>query len=382
MAEVATASASPPPPPPVAAPMDTETASASPARQASPPPADSPAPEAPAAEAAPTDEATPIAVDGEGSPAPAAAPVEEDKPAEPTAEELEAQALKKRKLAVVADESKKRGRRMFGLLQSTLKQAKTAGENVSGAAQKRRELEERLANKLKDEKEEMERKGRSEREMKELKLQVVKKEEEIGRTEAIYRVRHTTKLQLANFLCTSFTMPPPPPSTDGISVPFAPRLPHGQRVAPGAPKPIYYRPYRLLAAQEDQIEDQIAAVKKAIRKEEEDWKAAKGEKFDELDLAKRKRDEQVEEVERAEREERQKRRREAEEREEKERERRGSGAEMVDRSRAEVVNGADEADVAMATEAVPVDKEEAEANGVDAGKADDKMDGGEEDLEY
>lgn len=198
-----------------------------------------------------------------------------------------------------------------------------------------------------------------------------------------YRVRHSTKLQLANFLCTSFSLPAPPPSTDDISVPFAPRLPHGQRIAPGAPKPIYYRPYRLLASQADQIEDQIAAVKKAIRKEEEAWKDAKGEKVDELESAKRKRDEQLDEVERAEREERQKRRREAEEKEEKEQEkRRGSDAEMVERSAADVVNDADEADVAMATEPVPVDKEEAEANGVEAGKPDDKMDGGEEDLEY
>lgn len=145
----------------------------------------SPTPNEPASAEGGSTEATPIVVDGEGTPAPP--PAAEEKAPSPTPEELEAQALKKRKLAVVADESKKRGRRMFGLLQSTLKQAKSAGENVSGAARKRIELEERLASKLKGEREEMERKGKSERESKELKLQVVRKEEEIGRIEAIVR---------------------------------------------------------------------------------------------------------------------------------------------------------------------------------------------------
>lgn len=123
-------------------------------------------------------------------------------PPAPTAEELEAQATKKRKLAVVADESKKRGRRMFGLLQSTLKQAKTATDpsKMTGAAAKRKELEDRLAKKLQGEKDEMEMKHSREREQKELKLDVVKREEEIGRAESIVsagsRMAHRTQLTL------------------------------------------------------------------------------------------------------------------------------------------------------------------------------------------
>lgn len=353
---------------------------------------------------------TPISVDAAASPAPAAVPAPAEEPATKAPElTLEEQATKKRKLAVLQDENKKRGKRMFGLLQSTLKQAKCAGENVSGAAAKRKELEERLAKKLKGEKEEMEKKGMVAREAKELKLSVVKKEEEIGRTEAIvssrprlfaelfwssraktriltqYAVRHATKLRLANFLCTSFTLPPPPPASDDISVAFAPRLPHALRVAnPTAPKPIYYRPYKLLRSQEDQIENQIAGVKSAIRKEKESWEDAKGEKIDELEQAKRKRDAQREEAERDEREARQKKRREAEEKEDQERRNStsGAGADVVGdvemRSKAEVVREADAEDVAMAS--APVFEEDTPAS--NGAAKDDKMEVGEEDLEY
>lgn len=58
-----------------------------------------------------------------------------------------------------------------------------------------------------------------------------------------YRNRHDTKLHLAGFLCTNFTLPPPPPSHDGITVPLAPRLPHALRLPnPKALKPVYYLP--------------------------------------------------------------------------------------------------------------------------------------------
>ena len=125
-------------------------------------------------------------------------------------------------------------------------------------------------------------------------------------------------MHLAGFLCTKFPLPAPPPATDGISVPFSPRLPHSLRVTnPQASRPIYWLPYRLLPSQEDQIDDQIDAVKKAIRKEKDDWLDVKEEKQDALAAAKRKRDEQLDELDRKDREERQKRRRQDEEREEK-----------------------------------------------------------------
>lgn len=165
-------------------------------------------------------------------------------------------------------------------------------------------------------------------------------------------------------------------------------MPHALRVAKptvASSKPLYYLPYKLLPFQEDQIENQIAAVKSAIRKEKDAWEDAKGEKVDELGKAKRRRDEQLEERERGEREQRQKRRREQEDKEEKAREakRNAGDVEMVERSKVDVVNEADGDDIAMATAPVPVEEDEAKANGVDAvAEKDDKMEGGEEDLEY
>lgn len=165
------------PPPPVAEAMDTTETSTV------------------AAASPPANAQSPTRLTGEGAEPAVGSPSEQmrsaspvvARPAEPTAEELEAQATKKRKLAVVADESKKRGRRMFGLLQSTLKQAKTATDpsQLSGAAAKRKELEDRLVKKLQGEKAELEAKQNREREQKELRLNVVKKEEEIGRAQAI-----------------------------------------------------------------------------------------------------------------------------------------------------------------------------------------------------
>ena len=204
--------------------------------------------------------------------------------------------------------------------------------------------------KLNSERAELEEKRQRERESKDLKLEVIKREEEISTAESIvslararsrsgqppggagcpddadadlipiaqYQTRHAAKLNLASFLCTTFTLPPPPPSSDGITVPYAPRLPHALRVVnPTAPKPIYYLPYRLLPFQEDQIEDQVANVKKNIRLERDQWDDLKGIKVSDLTAAKRKRDATLEEVERAEREARQKRRREDDEFEER-----------------------------------------------------------------
>lgn len=167
--------------------MDVASPIAAETRQATPPPPSPPAP---------VDE--PIAVDSEsttepvvaesGTPAPEApaTPIVVDEEPQPlTAEELEQQANRKRKSAAAADESKKRGKRMFGLLTSTLRQAKTETTNLSGAAKKRMELEQRLASKLQGERAELEAKTNRERESKGLKLSVTKKEEEIARTDSI-----------------------------------------------------------------------------------------------------------------------------------------------------------------------------------------------------
>ena len=258
--------------------------------------------------------------------------------------DIEAEAAKKRRQAILKAENEKRGKRMFGLMRGTLEQAKKETGKLSGVTKNRQEVEERLHATLHRERAALEEKRQRERETKELRLDVIKKEEEIANAESIvrpsrvrracvsvgrassqlthsttqYRTRNSAKLNLASFLCTTFTLPPPPPASDGITVPYDPRLPHVLRVTnPTAPKPLYYLPRRLLPFQEDLIEDQIASVKKHIRIERDAWEDRKGDKISDLAAAKRKRDAGLEEIERAEREERQKRRREDEEHEER-----------------------------------------------------------------
>ena len=265
---------------------------------------------------------------------------------EEDSEEARARADKKRK---VLEENKaaqrKRGNRMFGVMLGTLQRAKKQVEQVedSGAGKKRAQLQERLREKLDAERKEAIEKTEREKEMRELRAEIARREDEITAAESIvsfraplrrpgfpgphsdptdtlslalsqYRTRHSAKLDLAGFLCTTFTLPPPPPTTDAVSVPFAPRLPHAMNLTdPRTPRPIYYLPFRLLPSQEDRIDDQIDAVKKAVRRDRDEWEKIKDDKLAEVDKLKRKKQDLVEEIERKEREERQRRRREREE---------------------------------------------------------------------
>lgn len=142
-----------------------------PADAAPPPPPRSPSPVLPA-----------VALKAE-SVSPARIP-----PAVP-ADAIEAEAAKKRRQAALKDENKKRGVRMFGLLQNTLKQAKKETGKLSGTTKNRQEVQERLHAKLNSERVELEEKRRREREAKELKYTVAKKEEEISTAESIVRPR-------------------------------------------------------------------------------------------------------------------------------------------------------------------------------------------------
>lgn len=102
-----------------------------------------------------------------------------------------------------------------------------------------------------------------------------------------YKTRHAAKLNLASFLCTTFTSPPSRDSNDGALSAFAPRLPHAIRLAhPIVARPLYYLPYRLLTAQEDRIEDQIIAAERAIKDLQSEWGHSKKERLRWLDEAK------------------------------------------------------------------------------------------------
>ncbi|GAA5941243.1 hypothetical protein JCM10213_007462 [Rhodosporidiobolus nylandii] len=293
-------------------------------RDATPPPA------APAGEEDKVEQSP--AADGGAAVKRSAEEIEQDE--EQRKKEDEEKAAKKRKLEEAREqhkkESKQRGNRMFGVMLGTLQRAKkqVSSANTTEAGKKRAEIEEKLQEKLHKERRDAAEKEGREREAKELKLEILRREEEVAVGDSIFRTRHNAKLDLAGFLCTTFTLPPsatsniPTGPSDDIPPAFLPKLPHAMSLHdPRAPRPIYYLPRRLLPSQEDRIEDQIDAVKKEMRKERDEWEERKKGKLDKLEQARRKRDERFEDIERAEREERQRRRREEEDREDRERER-------------------------------------------------------------
>ena len=109
-------------------------------------------------------------------------------PQEEDSEEARARADKKRK---VLEENKaaqrKRGNRMFGVMLGTLQRAKKQVEQVedSGAGKKRAQLQERLREKLDAERKEAIEKTEREKEMRELRAEIARREDEITAAESI-----------------------------------------------------------------------------------------------------------------------------------------------------------------------------------------------------
>ncbi|KAH8589346.1 pinin/SDK/memA/ protein conserved region-domain-containing protein [Bisporella sp. PMI_857] len=127
-------------------------------------------------------------------------------------------------------EEKKRGQRLFGGLLSTLSQSTPNGQ------QKRRlEIEKRQAEKVKQQK--IEDEARKAERL--TKLKAIRIEEQIKYDEESMRTRHSNLLARANFLSTK-----------------------------SEPK-LYYKPWKLLPAQEDRIKVQVAQAESLIGDEQE-----------------------------------------------------------------------------------------------------------------
>lgn len=127
------------------------------------------------------------------APSPVATRVQTPPPAAPTVEEL---ASKKRKADAADVEAKKRGRRMFGLLQGTLNKAKDQTAQLSRTTQKRQELEERLTLKLAKERTEMEEKRVQGKAAKDLDHEINTKENEIASLDGLVRFHFIAILSL------------------------------------------------------------------------------------------------------------------------------------------------------------------------------------------
>jgi len=219
---------------------------------------------------------------------------------------------KKRKVEDV--ESKKRGKRMFGVLMGTLNKFKEEGNKQSDATKRRQNIENRLTQKLREEQEENARRIAKEQEVKNLKTSIIRKEDEIATLDGIYATRAKTKLSLASFLCTKYPISPAFPSSS-LSAPVHPSLPH---ILPPNPsinssnKPLYYLPRRLTTEQADLLDTQRKEIRDEIEQEKQKWKLERKRLEEELDELKEKKREEDENHAREERIKAQERRREQE----------------------------------------------------------------------
>lgn len=151
-------------------------------------------------------------------------------------------------------------------------------------SKRRAELEERLAAKRKEEQEAIDARTGHERTIRNLRFDIIKKEDEKNAFTAIYKARRASKLSLANFLCTKSGNDNTTSSTGSSSANTIgslkpaplPELPHAlppsSTHSSSSTKPLYYLPYKLLPWQADQIDSQIEDMRNDLEKEEDDWK--------------------------------------------------------------------------------------------------------------
>ncbi|EIM80698.1 uncharacterized protein STEHIDRAFT_162476 [Stereum hirsutum FP-91666 SS1] len=187
---------------------------------------------------------------------------------EPEASQVTAPAVAPRKrprLDLTAEpKERKRGKSMFGLVLGTLNKAKNEDKarNSSEAAKKRQLIEQRLQEKLRKETDSV----RRAEEAKKDKTVANRKEEDLQLKDSIHKLRHTNLPLLANFLCTSDSIPTSDPDSPSES-----DQPPSRNVLSGPPRshppPIYYLPAVLTPAQEAFLVKRKAEVKEAAEQE-------------------------------------------------------------------------------------------------------------------
>ena len=88
-----------------------------------------------------------------------------------------------------------------------------------------------------------------------------------------YQSRRTSKIHLANFLCTKYDPSDSSSALGKLQAPVLPDLPHA--LAPlassSSSKPLYYLPYKLLPWQADKIDGQVEDMRLELDKEEASW---------------------------------------------------------------------------------------------------------------
>lgn len=173
-----------------------------------------------------------------------------------------------------------RGRRMFGLLNSTLSKAKedNARRNSGEAAKKRAEIEARLQEKLKIEEEILKQNSTLEKELRSQLTIAYNLAMEIISIDTMVRLRKAQKRRLASFMIT-------PSESSRYDGEKAKRMAIDGRIVAAdiasciAPLPsrqipdipIYYLPKRMLAKQDDKLDDQEDRVDDEIDQADQAW---------------------------------------------------------------------------------------------------------------
>lgn len=174
-------------------------------------------------------------------------------------------------------------RRLFGVLTKTLSKFQEETKKDTEASKRRAELEERLAAKRKEEQEAIDARTGHERTIRNLRFDIIKKEDEKNAFTAIYKARRASKLSLANFLCTKSGSdsnkgegPSSAAALGSLKPAPLPGLPHAippsSTHSSSSTKALYYLPYKLLPWQADQIDGQIEDMRADLEKEETAWK--------------------------------------------------------------------------------------------------------------
>ncbi|KXH55846.1 hypothetical protein CNYM01_09561 [Colletotrichum nymphaeae SA-01] len=166
-----------------------------------------------------------------------------------------------RRAPLSRDEEKKRGKRLFGGLLSTLSQT-----NSSSQHKKRREIEQRQQEKAQKQRAEDE-KRRTE---KLARITEARWKEQILFDEKVVRACPSPPLDGLVQVLTSFSLPQ-------MKGRHANMLAKAQSLRTKAGPPIYYRPWKLTKEQEDEIDDQVQDAKNTIARELEAFKDRKEE---------------------------------------------------------------------------------------------------------
>ncbi|UZJ53257.1 hypothetical protein CBS101457_002577 [Exobasidium rhododendri] len=188
-----------------------------------------------------------------------------------------------------------RGKRMFGLLNSTLSKAKedNAKRSTGEAARKRAEIESRLQEKLKAEDETIKHSAELADELKSQLTQAYSVAMDIYSHDAMVRIRKSHKRRLASFMITPSKYSrldgesAEKMSLDGkvIATDVASCLaPLHMRTAPDPP--VYFLPKRMLEKQDDTLDDQEDRVDDAIEKADIEWEKQKTSLQEDLDRIK------------------------------------------------------------------------------------------------